>query len=64
VADPVVRLQCPECARDTLECQVSGRGRDLTVTLLAQSCVCDPFHDWEEVWEQARERVYEEQSYD
>jgi hypothetical protein len=60
-----LRLQCPECGdREALECQVSGRGRDLDVTLLSQTCECDPFGAWEDVWEEARERVFEQREID
>jgi hypothetical protein len=54
-----VRLHCPECQQLSLECSASGAGRCLTVTLRAQACLCDPFGAWEDVWEEAREVLYE-----
>jgi hypothetical protein len=53
-----MHLRCPECHdAEALACQVEATGHTVTVSLLSQACLCDPFHDWEDVWEQAREAI-------
>jgi hypothetical protein len=60
-----LRLRCPECHCATaLTCQASGTRNQFTVTLISQTCECDPFGAWEDVWEQARELVFEERALD
>ena len=55
-----MRLQCPECRDMTaLECQITCVGEGIWVSLLSQTCECDPYHAWEDVWEEARDRVRE-----
>lgn len=54
-----LRLHCPECQQPSLDCHIEGQGAQLTVSLLSQECECDPYGAWEDVWEEARERVYE-----
>ena len=61
---PLLTLHCPECHDLTLECRVEGTGMTLLVFLESQSCLCDPFHAWEDVWEEAREIVYEREEID
>ena len=60
----VVTLHCPECQQESLQCHVAGIQRCLTVHLLSQACDCDPYHAWEDVWEEARELVFEQQLFD
>lgn len=56
-----LRLTCPECHMPSmLECQAGGSYHQFTLTLITQVCTCDPFHAWEDVWEQAREVIFEE----
>jgi hypothetical protein len=58
-------FQCPECGDpDALECRIKGTPTEFSVSLVAQTCLCDPFHAWEDVWEQARERVFEQGAID
>lgn len=64
-AGRIVALTCPECREpQMLECRVAGSRDHCTVTLISQGCACDPFHAWEDVWEQAREVVFEQGLYD
>ena len=61
MAERFLLLSCPACgAPKALACVAYVTAALLTVSLEAQSCACDPFHQWDEVWEQARERVVEE----
>ena len=60
-----LRLRCPECGcAKALACQASGTRDQFTLTLLSQTCECDPFGAWEDVWEEARERIFEQGEFD
>lgn len=52
-------LTCPACGDASLSCRVTGTRRFTDITLLAQTCDCDPYGGWEDVWEEAREIIYE-----
>lgn len=60
----LITLHCPECREASLDCRVEVSQHALEVFLVSQSCECDPFGAWEDVWEQAREIVLEEGAYD
>ena len=55
----LITLHCPECHQQSLHCSVAGPRGALTVTLVTQICECDPYGAWEDVWEEARELVFE-----
>jgi hypothetical protein len=58
-------LRCPECqAPQALACQAGGTYDHFTLTLISQTCECDPFGAWEELWEQARDIIFEDGSVD
>jgi hypothetical protein len=57
-------LHCPECGALSLHARVVGQAWCLAVELVSQSCECDPFHAWEDVWEEAREMVLEQERVD
>jgi uncharacterized protein YbaR (Trm112 family) len=50
-------LSCPECRQPSLICHVVREGDSVDVTLVEQTCTCDPFDAWDDVWEEAREMV-------
>lgn len=55
-----VRLRCPECHDGhALACKITRSGEGVWVTLIHQYCECDPYADWDDVWEQARDLVQE-----
>ena len=53
-------LHCPVCHAPSLACAVEGQAWCLAVRLVEQTCTCDPFEAWEDVWEEAREIVVEQ----
>jgi hypothetical protein len=54
-------LPCPACHDPVaLQCCVEGSPGYFAVSLVAQACDCDPYDAWDDVWEAAREVVYEE----
>ena len=52
-----VRLQCPECHKQTLACAIQHSAGVVDVRILHQTCDCDAYANWDDVWEQAREVV-------
>jgi hypothetical protein len=59
------RLRCPECHDpDALACQITRVGEGVWVTLLHQFCDCDPYTNWDDVWEQARDIALDDDTLD
>lgn len=58
-------LQCPECGRHgALGCWVTiSQDGAVEVELLTQRCLCDPSGAWEDVWEQARDLIREDEKF-
>ena len=56
--DRHIVLQCPLCGTDeALVCKVVATGEGWWVTRARQTCACDVYDAWDEVWWQARHSI-------
>lgn len=57
-------LHCPICGALSLTCRIVGQAWCLAVELVSQTCACDVWDAWEDVWEEARDLVREHERID